>query len=222
MKNLKIMLFALLLTAIYSQESEAQTPIPYKDWVVQWAGVSDTLPPRFSFYRWTGYLTANESTHQLTFRDPASGLPSIGSSANLPISNATQTALNGKVNQAGARTSISLTTTGTGPATYNNTTGVLNVPTPATAKKQETYSGTTNASGVYTQTFPVAYSVAPNIQANIVGGANNQVVTMTVTTTGFTCTVVQRSAVTVLGLEVLLAGTTPVNAAKVDVLITEK
>ena len=33
---------------------------------------------------------------------------------------------------------------------------------------------------------------------------------------------VQRNAVTLLGIEVLLAGTTPVNGGRVDVLITEK
>lgn len=91
-----------------------------------------------------------------------------------------------------------------------------------TFKKQETFSGTTNASGVYTVTFATAYAVAPNIQANIVGGTSNQVVTMTVTTTGFTCTVVQRSAVTLLTVEVLLAATTPVNNANLHVLITER
>ena len=37
------------------------------------------------------------------------------------------------INQAGARTAISLTTTGSGTATYNSTTGALNVPTPAAA-----------------------------------------------------------------------------------------
>lgn len=36
------------------------------------------------------------------------------------------------INQSQARTSISLTTTGTGAASYNNSTGVLNIPTPAT------------------------------------------------------------------------------------------
>lgn len=36
------------------------------------------------------------------------------------------------INTAGARTAISLTTTGTGSATYNSSTGELNIPTPAT------------------------------------------------------------------------------------------
>lgn len=34
------------------------------------------------------------------------------------------------INQAGARTAISLTTTGIGAASYNSTTGVINIPTP--------------------------------------------------------------------------------------------
>lgn len=89
-------------------------------------------------------------------------------------------------------------------------------------KRQEVYSVTTNSLGVSSVTFAVAYSVAPNIQANIVGGTSNQIITMTVSTTGFTVTVVQRNAVTLLATEVLLASTVNVNEANVDVLITEK
>lgn len=121
---------------------------------------------------------------------------------------------------AQARAGLTLTTTGTGVATYNNTTGALNIPSPS-FKRRETYTGTTNASGIYTVTFATPFSATPNIQANIVGGSANQVVTMTRTTTGFTCTVVQRSAVTLLAVEVLLAATTPVSGATLDVLITE-
>jgi hypothetical protein len=40
------------------------------------------------------------------------------------------------INQAQARTSISLTNTGSGAASYNNSTGVLNIPTPATPAAQ--------------------------------------------------------------------------------------
>lgn len=47
------------------------------------------------------------------------------SDASKPISTATQTALNNKQN------SVVLTTTGTGAATFNTTTGALNIPTPA-------------------------------------------------------------------------------------------
>lgn len=88
--------------------------------------------------------------------------------------------------------------------------------------RQETYSGTTDANGQYTVTFGTAYSVAPNIQVQIVGGSANQVATCTVSTTGFTVTVYQRNTVTLLGSEVLLASTTVASGVDVDVLITEK
>lgn len=85
-------------------------------------------------------------------------------------------------------------------------------------KRQETYSGSTNSSGVYTVTFSTAYSVAPNIQANIIGGSNTNLIKITsVSTTGFTVTVVNR--VDVLGL---LPTYSNVNGASVDVLINEK
>lgn len=87
-----------------------------------------------------------------------------------------------------------------------------------------TYSGTTNASGNYTVTFPVAYSTPPNIQASITnqGNTNQFIRVSSVSTTGFTVNVFQRSAVTLLSVEVLLAATTNVSGANVDVLVTQK
>lgn len=94
---------------------------------------------------------------------------------------------------------------------------------PATAKRQETYSGTTNASGNYTVTFGTAYAAAPNIQANITGGTALQRSTITsITTTGFTVNVVSQNTNTLLGIVSLVSSTTLVNGASVDVLITEK
>lgn len=91
-------------------------------------------------------------------------------------------------------------------------------------KRQETYSGTTNASGVYTVTFATPYSVAPNIQANIVNQSNtNQFLRVTsVSTTGFTVNAFARASISVLGLDLLAFATTNVNGAAIDVLITEK
>lgn len=99
----------------------------------------------------------------------------------------------------------------------------VNTFTISKSKRQETYSGTTNSSGVYSVTFSQAYSVAPNIQANIIGGTANQFLVITsISTTGFTVNAYQRNAVTLLATEVLLASTVNVNGANVDVLITEK
>lgn len=85
-------------------------------------------------------------------------------------------------------------------------------------KKVETYSGTTDASGIYTATFGTAYSVAPNIQANIINGTDTQFIRITsVSTTGFT--VLVRNRTDIAGL---LPTFSNVNGASVDVLITQK
>lgn len=110
---------------------------------------------------------------------------------------------------ARARSSVS---SGQGIA-YNSSTGVI-----STAKRQETYSGTTDGSGNYTVTFGTSYSVTPNIQANIIGGSNTEFIKITsISTTGFTVNVTNR--VDTAGL---LPSFSNVSSASVDVLITEK
>lgn len=85
-------------------------------------------------------------------------------------------------------------------------------------KKQETFSGTTNASGQYTVTFTASYPAAPNIQANIINAADNQNIRITsITTTGFT--VLVRNRGDVIGL---LPTWNNASGMAVDVLITEK
>lgn len=94
--------------------------------------------------------------------------------------------------------------------TVTNINGVI--------KRQEAFSGTTNASGNYTITFSPAYSVAPNIQANIIGGTNTNLIKLgTPTTTGVTVNVVNRTDV--IGL---LPSYANVTGAAVDVLVTSK
>jgi len=85
-------------------------------------------------------------------------------------------------------------------------------------KRQETYSGTTSGSGTYTVVFSNAFSLAPNIQANIINGTDTQFTRITaISTTGFTVTA--RLRTDVLGL---LPTYSNVSGAAVDVLITEK
>lgn len=93
-----------------------------------------------------------------------------------------------------------------------------------TAKRTETYSGVTNASGVFTVTFPVPFTTIPSVQASIPNQLNtNQMIRVSnVSLTGFTVNVFQRAAVTLLSVEVLLAATTNVPAIPVDVLVIEK
>lgn len=91
-------------------------------------------------------------------------------------------------------------------------------------RRVETYSGTTNVSGVYTVVFPIAYTTTPDIQASILNQSNvNQYLRITsVSTTGFTINIFQRNSVNILGIDVLLSTTVNVNGASIGVLITEK
>src|SRR6478736_6367550 len=108
-------------------------------------------------------------------------------------------------------------------ATSGSYNDLSNKPTIPSMKRQETYSGTTNSSGIYTVTFGTSYSVAPNIQARVVGGNSNQVIIInSISTTGFTVTVVERQTSTLLGIVILQNTTVNVNGASIDVLITEK
>lgn len=96
-------------------------------------------------------------------------------------------------------------------------------PTIPTTKRIETYLGNTDTGGNYTVTYATPFAVAPDVQPQIQSGTPSQVVRITSsTTTGFTVQVTQRSAVSLLGIEVLLAATTPVNNSSVSVLVTER
>lgn len=70
------------------------------------------------------------------------------------------------------------------------------------------YSGVTNASGDYTIVFATPYSVAPNIQAGIVGATTGREITKIVSTTGFTVHAYD--------------GGGAIEGANIDVIITEK
>lgn len=176
-------------------------------------------------------ITINGSTQDLsvnrTWTIPTTDTISLSNRINLKLNSSDTTSLstriNTKVDQAGARTAISLTTTGSGAASYNSGTGVINVPT---SKRQETYAGTSDASGNYTITFPSAYAIVPNVQASITNQSNSQqfIMVTSATTTGCTIKVVQRNAsfLSLLGLDVLTTGVTNVNGASVAVLVTER
>lgn len=97
------------------------------------------------------------------------------------------------VSQSGARTAVSLTTTGTsGAATYNSSTGVLNVPnyTPPSvpARSQSAASRTLNTAFQVSTTRDalVNYSVQCTITASIAGGQSCDVVLEIATDAAFT------------------------------------
>lgn len=162
-----------------------------------------------------GYTAYNGSSNPLNF------LTSINSSAvttalgYTPYNGTTNT--NNYIGTSGARSALSLTATRTsGTPTYTSSTGVLDVPI---IKRQESYKGTTDASGNYTITFSVSYSSTPHIQANPIGGTTEIFLKIvSVSTTGFVVNVFQRVSVLSLALS---TATTPVSGATVDVFITE-
>ena len=87
------------------------------------------------------------------------------------------------------------------------------------ARRIETYSGTTNASGQITVTYPTAYPVAPVVQPPAPALANQVWTTVASTTTGFTMQLNQRNTVTLLAVEVLLGATVPVNGTAATFLV---
>lgn len=190
----------------------------------------DTLEPVWTLDK-VNYSTTSQAnslyksiSYTPTLSITSNSLSAGGNTITLPASTTSVVA------STGISVSSGSVITNTAPMVTQTLTGIngitivssANIFTISKTKRQEVYSVTTNSLGIGTGTFSTSYSVAPNIQANIVGGSSNQVITMTVTTTGFTATVVQRSAVTILGIEVLLATANNVNNSNVDILITEK
>lgn len=90
------------------------------------------------------------------------------------------------VNQAGARSSISLTTTGVGAATYSSSTGVLNVPTQTRTFANPTRTLNTAFQISTTQDAMVSYAVDITVQAVLIAGASGRVYLEYANEVGFT------------------------------------
>lgn len=87
-----------------------------------------------------------------------------------------------------------------------------------TFKRQETYNGTTNGSGVYTVTFSTPYATVPDVQPTWVGMTDNQQVRLTsVSTSSFS--VLARTRTDIAGLLPTFANTA---SAPIGVLVTER
>lgn len=164
-------------------------------------------------------LTINQVTSlqgTLDAKYPLIGNPS-GFLTSISFTGKTTTDLNEGTNlyftNTRSRSAISLTTTGLGIATYNNITGILNIPI---TKTSIPYSGVTNGSGNYTVVFSIPYFVTPNIQVCLINPNVRDTPVPVVSTTGFTVNVQRR--VDVLGL---LPTYSNVVGGAVNVLITE-
>lgn len=102
-----------------------------------------------------------------------------------------------------------------GPAGAKGNTGAAG----ADAKRIDTYSGTTDANGLVTITYTSAFPAVPSVQPEPPTASNQVWIKVASTTTGCSLRLVQRAAVTVLGLEVLLAGVTNVAGAPARVVV---
>lgn len=114
---------------------------------------------------------------------------------------------NGFINQAGARSALSLTTSGSGAATYSPGTGVFNIPnlTPS-ARTQASSSRALNTAFQIdaSRDAMVSYSVQITVTASIAGGQNGDVILEIASDAGFTASV-QTLAVSGLGQTYTLA-----------------
>lgn len=95
---------------------------------------------------------------------------------------------------------------------------VKNKPTIPTAKRSETYLGSSNSSGNYTVSYATAFTATPDVQPQLQAGTPTQTIRITASsTTGFTVNVQSRTDV--IGL---LPSYANVNGASVGVLVTER
>lgn len=88
-----------------------------------------------------------------------------------------------------------------------------------TAKRIESYVGVTDANGLFTVTYPTAFSAVPSVQPGPPSDSTQSWVLVTSTTTGFSVRLVQRSVLTVLSLQVLAGVVSNVAAASAQVLV---
>lgn len=92
----------------------------------------------------------------------------------------------GYINLAGARAGLSLTTTGFGAATYNSTTGVINVPTPVRTFTNPTRTLNSVFQISPTQDTKVSYAVDITVQALLIAGSSGRVYLEYANDSGFT------------------------------------
>lgn len=105
---------------------------------------------------------------------------------------------------------------------WNANSGLAQILNKPSIKRIETYTGTTNASGIYTVTYANAFSSKPKVLVSYEGANNkNNVFVSASSTTGFTITATQYNAISALGFEVLAGAPTALTSATVNVIVIE-
>lgn len=143
---------------------------------------------------------------------------------------ATASIVNGKLNLGvpagtpGSAAALSIGTVATGsPGSAASATiaaDKLNLTIPG-SKRIETYTGVTDANGLYTVTYPTPFAAVPSVQPEPPLAANQVWVKVTSTVTGFSLRLLQRNVVTLLAVEVLLGATVNVSGGAARVTVIE-
>lgn len=89
----------------------------------------------------------------------------------------------------------------------------------ASIKRIDTYTGTTDANGLLTVVYPVAFAAIPTLQPEPTTDSSQLWVKVTSTTAGFSMRLVTRQSLTVLTLSVLSFAVTNVAGAPVRVVV---
>jgi hypothetical protein len=165
------------------------------------------------------YSVDTTALHGIMSKDRAnSAIAAMTSSINTKISTVTSSMITTALGGSPIISETQSLSLSSNSLSIKSGTTIINTISLPIDKRRETYSGSSNGSGVYTVTFGTSYSVTPNIQANWIGAADNQNLRVTaISTTGFS--VLARNRVDVVGL---LPTWTNVSGASIDVLITEK
>lgn len=90
-----------------------------------------------------------------------------------------------------------------------------------TAKRMETYNATTDANGLVTVVYALAFSATPNVQPGAPPSSDMSWVLVSSTAAGFSIRLVQRAVLTVLAVQVLAGAVTNVVGASAKVLVIE-
>lgn len=104
-------------------------------------------------------------------------------------------------------------------ATVGSAAYVVNKPT---LKRIETYTGTTDANGLITVTYPTPFNAIPNVQPGPVPSSDMVWAIVSSTVNGFIIRLVQRAVVTLLATQLLLGTVTNVAGSAAQVLVVER
>lgn len=105
-----------------------------------------------------------------------------------------------------------------GDAGVNGTNGT-NGTNGIDGKRIDTYSGTTDANGLFTVTYTTAFPSVPTIQPGPYASNNHVWQKVSSTTTGFSLRLVQRASVNLLSTDLLLSAVTNVSGASVKATV---